>query len=144
MIGLRLIVLALLLCSLTVKAAESRQQEFFRTHGLVLFYSSHCPHCRQFAPVLKKWTEHHHAQLLPLSFDNQALPEFPHFLPASTEWVSAAFQGNEINYPAVFIVNPETKALYPVGFGAMSDNELDERMALLIPKVNAYEKGGRV
>jgi type-F conjugative transfer system pilin assembly thiol-disulfide isomerase TrbB len=122
---------------------NKKDKGFFSTHALILFYGSQCPHCRQFAPVLKRWANQRNAEVLPLSFDNQPLPEFPKFLPATTEWVTAAFQGSAINYPALFLVNPATKVLYPVGFGEMTDSELSARMELLIVKVSEFEQKGR-
>ncbi|RUR14122.1 type-F conjugative transfer system pilin assembly thiol-disulfide isomerase TrbB [Legionella sp. km772] len=121
---------------------NTQRKGFFSTHGLILFYGSQCPHCKQFAPILKQWVTRTNAELLPLSLDNQPLPEFPKFLPATTEWINAAFGGNAINYPALYVVNPKTKALYPVGFGSMTEAELNDRMNALIPKINAYELKG--
>ncbi|HCE6135894.1 TPA: type-F conjugative transfer system pilin assembly thiol-disulfide isomerase TrbB [Legionella pneumophila] len=127
-----------------VQINNKKDQEFFYTHGLILFYGSQCPHCKQFAPILKRWATLNKAEILPLSLDNQPLPEFPQFLPATTEWINAAFGGNAINYPATFVVNPKTKALYPLGFGSMSEAELNDRMNTLIPKIKAYEIKGRL
>ncbi|MFT4058942.1 MAG: type-F conjugative transfer system pilin assembly thiol-disulfide isomerase TrbB [Legionella sp.] len=124
--------------------AQTGQDGFYKNHGFILFYGSQCPHCKQFAPVLKEWVSQNHVRLLPLSLDNQPLVEFPNFLPATTEWINAAFQGNPINYPALFIVNPETKQLFPVGFGSMSFFELSSRMEQLVPKIRAYERKGGV
>lgn len=126
------------------KSLNTQSKGFFSTHGLILFYGSQCPHCKQFAPILKQWITRTNAELLPLSLDNQPLPEFPQFLPATTEWINAAFGGNAINYPALFVVNPKTKALYPIGFGSMTEAELSDRMNALIPKINAYELKGRL
>ncbi|RAP34900.1 type-F conjugative transfer system pilin assembly thiol-disulfide isomerase TrbB [Legionella quinlivanii] len=126
------------------KPLNPQGREFFDTHGFVLFYGSECPHCKGFAPVLKSWAARHKAGVLPLALDNQPLPEFPQFLPATTEWINAAFGGNAINYPALFVVNPKTNALYPVGFGSMTENELNERMEALIFKIKAYEHKGSV
>ncbi|HAT8643610.1 type-F conjugative transfer system pilin assembly thiol-disulfide isomerase TrbB [Legionella pneumophila] len=112
---------------------------FFKHHALVLFYASTCPHCHQFAPEIKRWAEHQQAEVLALSFDNQPLPDFPHFLPATTEWVNAAYAGRSISYPALFVVNKETHVLYPVAIGSMTSSELDIRMMSLIPKIKAYE-----
>ena len=125
-----------------VRSSNKKEQGFFSTHGLILFYGSQCPHCKQFAPILKRWAVRNKAEVLPLSLDNQPLPEFPHFLPATTEWINAAFGGNAINYPAIFIASPKTKALYPLGFGSMTETELNERMNALIPRINAYELKG--
>lgn len=123
---------------------NTKREEFFSTHGLILFYGSQCPHCKQFAPILKQWVVRNKTEVLPLSLDNQPLPEFPKFLPATTEWINAAFGGNAINYPALFVVNPKTHALYPVGFGSMTQAELNGRMEALIPKIKAYEHKGRI
>lgn len=126
------------------KAPNKKDKGFFSTHGLILFYGSQCPHCKQFAPVLKTWAHRNEAEVLPLSLDNQPLPEFPKFLPATTEWINVAFQGAPINYPALFVVNPASNALYPVGFGSMTDSELNARMQALIPKITGYETKRRV
>jgi len=128
----------------SVQGNNKKARGFFSTHGLILFYGSLCPHCKRFAPILKGWANRNKAAVLPLSLDNQPLPEFPKFLPATTEWINAAFGGNAINYPALFVVNPKTKALYPVGFGSMTEAELNDRMNALIPKINAYEFKGKL
>ncbi|WP_237761223.1 type-F conjugative transfer system pilin assembly thiol-disulfide isomerase TrbB [Legionella cherrii] len=121
---------------------NKQDKGFFNTHGLILFYGSQCPHCKQFAPILQRWAARNKAEVLPLSLDNQPLPGFPKFLPATTEWINAAFGGNTINYPALFVVNPNTKALYPVGFGSMTEAELNDRIKTLIPKIKRYENKG--
>ncbi len=123
---------------------KTKNKGFFSTHGVILFYGSRCPHCQQFAPILKHWADLHSAEILPLSLDNQPLPEFPKYAPATTEWINAAFVGNVINYPALFVVNPETKALYPVGFGSMTESELNDRMDVLITKITANENKRRM
>ncbi|HHT9922931.1 TPA: type-F conjugative transfer system pilin assembly thiol-disulfide isomerase TrbB [Legionella pneumophila] len=127
-----------------VQDNNKKAQGFFSAHVLILFYGSQCPHCKQFAPILKRWATHNKVEVLPLSLDNQPLPEFPRFLPATTEWINAAFGGNAINYPALFVVNPKTKALYPVGFGTMTNAELNYRMGILIPKIKTYENKWRI
>lgn len=119
--------------------ADKSNNAFFKTHGLLLFYSSKCTHCLQFAPVVKQFVDKNGVEILPLSFDNQPIPEFEHFLPASRDWVSVAFGNKEINYPALFIINPKRLSIYPVSTGALSLSELQDRIALLIEKINAYE-----
>lgn len=128
--------------TLSHSISKSVDNEFFTQHTLVLFYSSTCPHCHQFAPVLKNWAESYQAGVLALSFDNESLPEFPNFKPATTEWVNAAFAGRSISYPALFVVNKQTQVLYPVALGAMTSTELNARMKSLVPKIKAYEHKG--
>jgi len=119
-----------------------KKQSFFNNHALLLFYASTCPHCHSFAPLLKAWATENQAQVLTLAFDNQPLPEFPNFKPATTEWVNVAFNGRPITYPALFVVNHQTKMIYPVSFGSLSANELAVRMTDLIEKINQYEHQG--
>ena len=120
-------------------AREIQKAPFFKTHGLLLFFSSQCPYCIQFAPVVKQYSERHQAEILALSFDNRPLPSFPQFIPASKEWVAAAFGNTAISYPALFIVNPKTKAIYPVSTGAYAYSELNQMMNNMIETINGYE-----
>lgn len=119
--------------------ADNPNNAFFKTHGLILFYSSKCTHCLQFAPVVKQFVDKNGAEILPLSFDNQPIPSFKHFLPASRDWVSVAFGNKEINYPALFIISKKHHTIYPVSTGALSLSELQDRIALLIEKIKSYE-----
>jgi len=106
-----------------------------------LFYASTCPHCHELAPVLKHWAEKNHVFVLALSFDNEPLAEFPKFRPATTQWVNAAFAGQAISYPALFVVNRQTQMLYPVSIGSLSERKLNERMRSLIVKIKSFEGG---
>lgn len=124
------------------KTHEVTNQGFFRDHVLVLFYSSSCPHCHEFAPKLNRWAVTHEARVLPLSFDNKPLPEFPDFLPATRDWVNVAFADRPISYPALFVINNKTNVLYPVSVGFMEIDELEARMHVLVPKIQSYEKRG--
>lgn len=120
---------------------QPQRNGFFQNHALVLFYASTCPHCHRFAPVLKNWADTYGASVLPFSFDNQPLAQFLDFKPATSEWVQAAFAGRAISYPALFIINTQTHALYPVTIGAMSEIELANRMQDFIPKIINHERG---
>lgn len=141
----RFVVFLLIVLSVNNHAANwldemiNEKPGFSTDHGLVFFYGSQCPYCKQFSPVLKHWSIEKKMSVLPLSFDNQPLPEFDKFLPVSTEWINAAFQQNNIQYPALFVVNIQSKTLYPIGFGAMTLDELSQRMAALVPKILQYE-----
>lgn len=137
-----IVVFCLSFTSLWLAPANVAAQSFFKTHGFVFFFASTCPYCHQFSPVLKKLADDLHAEVLPLSFDNQPLPEFKNILPATSDWVTVAFQKEQIHYPALFIANPRTHALFPVSIGALSEIELNARIDALIPKIMAYENKG--
>lgn len=126
----------------TALAESSFQNRFFETHGFVFFFASTCPYCHQFSPVLSQVSKKIGARVLPLSFDNQPLPEFKEVLPATSDWTSVAFQNASIHYPALFIANTTTQTLYPVSIGSLSEMELMTRIEELIPKIMAYESTG--
>lgn len=114
---------------------------FFEEHVILFFFSSTCPHCHQQAPILKRWAMLHHAKIEALSFDDKPLPDFqkPHV--ANTELVDTAFQGNTIRYPALFVMNTRTQAIYPAAIGELNAGELEARMQVLIQKIIHYEQG---
>lgn len=126
----------------TLTETPTFNKGFYSDHALVFFYSSTCPHCHQFSPVLKNWSLSHQASVIALSFDNKPLPEFSEFDPVTTEWVNVAFAGSSISYPALFIVNKNTHVLYPVTFGGLDEMELEDRINNLVSKIQSYEHKG--
>jgi len=115
---------------------------FFDNHKVMFFFASTCPFCHKQAPVLKAWAHDVGAEIEAYSFDNQPLPDFQDIIPATQDLVSAAFKGEQIRYPALFIVHDKTGELYPVSVGALSESELTQRMQVLIPKIIAHESRG--
>lgn len=115
---------------------------FFKNHQILFFFSSTCVHCHRQAPVLKAWAESFGVVINAMTFDGQTLKEFPNSKSPTTQLITVAFQGRPISYPAIFITNTNTLAIYPVTFGALSDTQLSARIEELIPKIKAYERGG--
>lgn len=115
---------------------------FFKNHQILFFFSSTCSHCHRQAPVLKEWANNRGVLVDSRTFDGQPLKEFPNPKAPTTQLVTTAFQGRPISYPAIFITNTNTWAIYPVTFGALSDTQLSARIEELIPKIKAYERGG--
>jgi type-F conjugative transfer system pilin assembly thiol-disulfide isomerase TrbB len=114
---------------------------FQQNHRLVFFFSSTCPHCHQFAPVLKKWVDDNQYAVDAFSFDGKSLPEFSNVLTPDNQLLQAAFQNETIRYPALFVVNIQTANLYPVAIGELNFQELHERMQILVPKIIDFERG---
>jgi type-F conjugative transfer system pilin assembly thiol-disulfide isomerase TrbB len=123
-------------------ALKAASDPFFKNHALIFFFSSRCPYCRQFSPVVASWAKTHGANILGLTFDDQPLEGIPNVHPATTEWVNKAYNGKPITYPALFVVNESSHLLYPVVFGAMNDEELEARFVEIKSKINAYERRG--
>lgn len=106
---------------------------------LVLFFSNKCPHCVQFAPVVKQFIDTNHWNIEAISLNGETMPEFPNATFATQEMIDVAYHGKPVVYPALFIANSNTKALYPVSFGELGKQELEDRMKLIMAKVGEYE-----
>lgn len=115
---------------------------FFKNHVLLFFFASSCPHCHHQAPILKDWANNHGVTIDARTLDDKTLPEFPTATTATASLVEAAFRGNSIRYPALFVMNRVSAVLYPVAIGSMTTDELNTRMQTLVPKIIAYEQGG--
>lgn len=118
----------------------STESAFFHKHSLVFLFASTCPHCHDEAPILADWAVRHEANVLAFSFDDKPLPEFPNARSVTKDLVEAAFSGQAIRYPALFVMNNNTHALYPVAFGALNQTELHDRMRILLPKIQQFEQ----
>ncbi|MDF1756923.1 MAG: type-F conjugative transfer system pilin assembly protein TraF [Legionellaceae bacterium] len=125
-----------------IKISESITDDaFFKEHEFVFFFSSNCPHCKTAAPILKNFAVSHGINVNAYTIDNKTLPDFIDANPPTTELINEAFKDNNIQYPALFIINKSTSALYPVAIGALSSNELNTRMQSIVSKIKDYEQG---
>lgn len=126
--------------SALMRHADRTQNSFFQKHSLVFFFASTCPHCHDEAPVLAQWASNNHAQVQAFSFDDRPLPEFPNASSVTKDLVDVAFAGQPIRYPALFVMENATHTLYPVAFGSLTADELNERMNTLLPKIGSFEQ----
>ncbi|EEO2502416.1 type-F conjugative transfer system pilin assembly thiol-disulfide isomerase TrbB [Salmonella enterica] len=104
---------------------------------VVLFMQSTCQYCRQFAPVLKAFSQKTGFDVFPISLDGKGDAEFPDVLPATPDVMVEYFQsGLPVATPTTFLTNVNTMETWPLLQGAAGAGEfrvrLDEvlRMAL--------------
>ncbi|EDC2918774.1 type-F conjugative transfer system pilin assembly thiol-disulfide isomerase TrbB [Salmonella enterica] len=104
---------------------------------VVLFMQSTCQYCRQFAPVLKAFSQQTGLDVFPVSLDGKGDAEFPDVLPATPDVMVEYFQsGLPVATPTTFLTNVNTMETWPLLQGAAEAGEfrtrLDEvlRMAL--------------
>jgi thiol-disulfide isomerase/thioredoxin len=121
----KIIFAALFLLSTPLFALNESQYQ------LVLFFSSKCPHCLKFAPVVKSYGLKNHLPIEAISLNHKPLREFPTPTFATQEMIDLAYQGKTVVYPALFLADTKLKRLYPISYGALSQYELDERMEKL-------------
>jgi len=97
------------------------------THGLIFVFRSDCPFCHRFAPILKRFEQEFGFTVLAVSMDGGTLPEYPHARPDNG--IATRLQARSV--PALYLTQPASREIRPVGFGLMSDSELLERVATL-------------
>lgn len=108
--------------------AQSRGQSLSalsRTHVLFFFFRSDCPYCHAFAPTLEALQARHGIQIVPISVDGGGLPNFPQF--RRDNGISRTLQVAQV--PAVFLAEPFSGRITPIGFGVLSESQLVERIS---------------
>lgn len=110
--------------------AEQRRQQLGKlaqlsqTHAFFFFFRSDCPYCHRFAPVLRQFSASTGIQVYPISMDGRGLQEFPNFKPDN----GIAGQLRVTQVPALFLAEPGSGKVLPVGYGVMSPSELERRI----------------
>ncbi len=97
------------------------------SEGLFFFFGSNCGHCHTQAPILAQFSRRYGIKVMAISLDGGVLPEFPD---AVADNGLAARLGVAVT-PALYMVNPHTQEITPVGYGVMTESELTQRIYTL-------------
>lgn len=95
------------------------------THVLFFFFRSDCPYCHAFAPTLEAFQTRYGIQVVPISVDGGGLPNFPNF--RRDNGIAKTLQVAQV--PAVFLAEPFSGKISPLGYGVLSESQLLERIA---------------
>lgn len=93
-------------------------------HVLFFFYRSDCPYCHAFAPTLEAFQARHGIKVVAISLDGGAMPGFPDA--RADNGIATTLQVTQV--PAVFLAQPFTGKITPIGFGVLSETQLLERI----------------
>src|SRR5574338_87107 len=97
-----------------------------RDHVLFFFYRSDCPYCHAFAPTLEAFQSRHGLKVVAISLDGGPMPGFSD---ARTDnGIATALKVSQV--PAVFLAQPYSGRITPIGFGVLSESQLLERIAI--------------
>jgi len=96
-----------------------------RDHVLFFFFRGDCPYCHAFAPTLEAFQARHGINVVAISVDGGSMPGFPN---ARTDNGIARTLG-VTQVPAVFLAQPYSGKITPIGFGVLSESQLLERIA---------------
>lgn len=98
-----------------------------RDHVLFFFYRSDCPYCHAFAPTLAAFQARYGIQIVAVSVDGGPMPGFPNARPDNG--IATTLKVSQV--PAVFLAQPYTGKITPIGFGVLSESQLLERIAIV-------------
>ena len=104
---------------------ESTATALAKDHALFFFFRSDCPYCHQFGPYLKDFEAKFGLTVVPISVDGgPLLPAFPN--PRIDNGIARTLDVREV--PALFLVEPASGRIVPIGYGVLSESELLERL----------------
>lgn len=98
-----------------------------RDHVLFFFFRSDCPYCHAFAPTLAAFQVRYGINVVPISIDGGGIPGFPE--PRRDNGIASTLHVKQV--PAVFLAQPFTGKITPVGFGILSESQLLERISII-------------
>ncbi len=116
-------------------------KKLMKTHELVFFFSSTCPHCQKFDPVFKRFLQAYPFKHMDFSFDGKTLPGFKDAMLPRPALIQKFFPGGHVSFPTVFLVNTKTLITYVVSMGEKTYPQFLSRMEKLAPDVIRFDKG---
>ncbi|WP_298624832.1 conjugal transfer protein TraF [uncultured Legionella sp.] len=119
-----LVVMSFFCFSSHALAYENSLHELSRQKGFFFFFSSSCPHCQRFSPVLKQLSQRYGFHVVAVSTDGGYLPDFPNAV--LDEGQSKLFQVTV--FPSLFLVDPQSEQAHLVTEGAIDEMELTNRL----------------
>ncbi|MES2260961.1 MAG: conjugal transfer protein TraF [Pseudomonadota bacterium] len=101
--------------------------ELGKDHVLFFFFRSDCPYCHALAPILDAFQLRHGIRVMAISMDGGTIPGFPD---ARTDnGISRTLKVAQV--PALFLAQPYTGKITPIGFGVLSEAQLLERISIV-------------
>ena len=98
-----------------------------RDHALFFFFRGDCPFCHAFAPTLVAFEARHGIRVVAISVDGGSMPGFPEA--RRDNGIATTLQVAQV--PAVYLAQPFSGKITPIGFGVLSEAQLVERIAIV-------------
>lgn len=98
-----------------------------RDHVLFFFFRSDCPYCHAFAPTLEAFQARHGITVVAISVDGGPIPGFADA--RRDNGIATALRVSQV--PALYLAQPFTGKITPIGFGVLSEAQLIERISIV-------------
>jgi conjugal transfer pilus assembly protein TraF len=96
-----------------------------KSHVLFFFFRSDCPYCHAFSPTLRAFEGKSGIKVVPVSLDGGGLPAYPE--PRRDNGIATTLQVTQV--PALYLAEPSSGKITPIGFGILSESQLVERIS---------------
>lgn len=122
--------------SIQMQDRDQLLREMAQSYGLYFFFRRNCAYCHVQAPMLKQFQQKYGFTVYAVTLDGGSLPDFPGAVQDSglAEKVADAMgvPTQHFMVPAVVLARPSTREVVPVGFGAMTMDQMAERVAMVV------------
>lgn len=122
--------------SIQMQDRDQLLREMAQSYGLYFFFRRSCAYCHVQAPMLKQFQQKYGFTVYAVTLDGGSLPDFPGAVQDSglAEKVADAMGVPTQHFvvPAVVLARPSTREVVPVGFGAMTMDQMAERVAMVV------------
>ena len=98
-------------------------------YGVFYFYAASCSACVEFSPILKAFSDRYGISVKAVSVDGGASPYFPDAVRDTGQMARLGL--SVAPTPAVVLFDSHTRQVIPVGFGIVTQSELEERIFVL-------------
>jgi conjugal transfer pilus assembly protein TraF len=96
-------------------------------YGVFFFYRGDCPYCHAYSPVLRSFADTYDIEIKGVSLDGKILKEFPNSIIDSGQASKLGINA----VPATILFDKQTQEVIPVGYGALSQEELLQQIYVL-------------
>lgn len=96
-----------------------------KSHVMFFFFRSDCPYCHAFSPTLRAFETKSGIKVVPVSLDGGGLPVYPE--PRRDNGIATTLQVTQV--PALYLAEPASGKITPIGFGILSESQLMERVS---------------
>lgn len=122
--------------SIKMQDRDQLLRDLAQTHGLYFFFRRNCAYCHLQGPMLRQFQEKYGFTVYAVTMDGGALPDFPNAVLnnglAERVAESIGVPPEHFSVPAVMLARPSTREVVPIGFGAMTMDEMADRVASLV------------
>lgn len=102
-----------------------------KEYGLFFFFKTGCAYCEAFAPIVKKFSEKYHWEVLAISEFGERNDLFERNV--KDNGLSQTWRVR--TYPSLFAVNPKTGHVIPIADGMISIEEMEDRIMTITQEI---------